>query len=477
VRSSILLVALLGAACTEGATSEPTPTPPPSYPPRPVPASPPSLDVTTRCEPLVDGEELAAVSPEGHAWLLRSVGSTELRVLDPLGEMTSTTHELAFSKIERVLAWSDTEATLVADGGLFELVALDRLAIEPPAGFAEGAALCGRPSQSGFVLTGGALSELRTDGLWWSWGPTLEGGAELERIANLDGECLAKDSRMWLSASDDAVLELTASELRRHAVFEGLVDIAATDAHVFALDATSLHVGPGTWQEWVFDGTVPEALTAAGGFVTMRVGDRLLRFDGESFAAIELEAEFEHFLPHATGMWTTGGGEVCHHAFGPMLRLYGVRPHQRTKDEFVNVGVETDASTTPTLELDGEPVALVDEDGALGAEVELAVGWHELVVRAGETTRATWIKRLPAIERSFETDVAPLYAKSCAASGCHGDGSAALATADAWRDRADEIRKRVVEARTMPPPANVPAGWGDDDVQIVAEWLEGGMLP
>jgi hypothetical protein len=417
------------------------------------------------------------VSPEGHAWLLRSGESTELRVLDPLGDMTSATHELAFSKIEQLLAWSDTEATLVADGGLFELVGLDRLAIEPPAGFAESAALCGRPSESGFVLAGGALSELRTDGLWWSWGPTLEGGAVIERIADLDGECLARDSRMWLASSDDAVLELTASELRRHAVFEGLVDVAATDAHVFALDATSLHVGPGTWQEWVFEGAPPEALAAAGGVVTMKVDGRLLRFDGQTFAAVEPEGAVEHFLLHATGIWTTGDGEICHHALGPMLRLHGVRPHQRTQDEFVSVGVETDAAATPTLELDGQPVALVDEAGSLGAEVELSVGWHELVARAGDATRSIWIKRLPAVERSFEKDVAPLYAASCASSGCHGDGSVDLSTADAWRDRAEEVRKRVVEGRTMPPPANVPAGWGDDDVQLVAEWLEGGMLP
>jgi mono/diheme cytochrome c family protein len=442
-----------------------------------VPASPPSLDVTTRCEPLLDGEELAAVSPEGHAWLLRSGESTELRVLDPLGEMTSATHELAFSAIEQVLAWSDTEATLVADGGLFELVELDRISIVPPAGFDGSAAFCGRPSESGFVLAGGALSELRTDGLWWSWGPALEGGAVIERIAKLDGECQARDSRMWLSSSDDAVLELTATELRRHAEIEGLVDVAATDAHVFALDATSLHVGPGTWQEWVFEGAAPESLQAAGGFVFMRTGEgRLLRFDGESFAAIEPEGSLERFLPHATGLWSTGGGEVCHHAFGSLVRLHGVRPHQRVKSEFVSVGVETDAGAAPTLELDGEPVALTDDEGLLGAELELSVGWHELVARAGETTRTTWIKRLPATERSFAADIAPLYTKSCASSGCHGDGSADLSTADAWRERADEIRKRVVEARTMPPPANVPAGWGEDDVQIVAEWLEGGML-
>ncbi len=77
------------AACQGniGEAPEPLAPPPPDVTPLDVPANPTVVDATSYCTTLADGESLASISPEGHAWIISSAAedATAIRVLDPRG--------------------------------------------------------------------------------------------------------------------------------------------------------------------------------------------------------------------------------------------------------------------------------------------------------------------------------------------------------------------------------------------------------
>jgi hypothetical protein len=85
------------------------------------------------------------------------------------------------------------------------------------------------------------------------------------------------------------------------------------------------------------------------------------------------------------------------------------------------------------------------------------------------------------VERSWATDIEPLYQANCTGSACHGGDSADappdFGSYEAWLAESDEIRLRVVEAQSMPPAAAQTENWNAEQIEIVAQWLEGGMLP
>jgi hypothetical protein len=359
----------------------------------------------------------------------------------------------------------------------------------PPDGFETPASLCGDPSDSGVLVSNGSVFERRSDG-WWTWDPKASPLSSPSRVVRFDGECRSADDVMWLAALDGTLYRVEPSTFTTPIRFDGLVDLAATDGFVAALDASELWIGTSgdAWQPWTFSGDVPTSLSASAGVVWMVSGSQILRFDGSDWSTIanDVGEPIETVGAHAGGAWLEGPSQICHASLGQSLRVEGVRPYLRSTELEYDVRVEaSDGAMDLTAELDGAPVDLGPdaEPGWLVGHVRLeSIGWHTLTVAGDEpsSARSIPLKRAPETERSWATDIQPLYAANCAKSGCHIAGSSDppdLSSFDAWTKLAPEIQARVVEARTMPPASDVGPDWGDDDIQIVSEWIEGGMLP
>lgn len=490
-----LLSGTLVLACTGdigGEEPPPGPPPPPDVEPLEVPAQPEVLQASGSCTPLRADERLVSVSPEGHAWLVAPVdGGTSLRVLDPLDPsgMGEVIEDIELSNVAQLQAWSASDAAVLADG-LWVLDALARIELTPPDGFAAPAVLCGDPGDNGFLLSSGGLFERRDDGLWWGWDPGAEGDAVPTQVVAYDGECLSRDDVLWMTSADGTLWQVEATEYALPVRFATLRHAAATHEHLAVLEADRLWLGPESWSAWIFPNGTPAALTASNGVFWMVSGEQLLRFDGETFFEIahELEAPIESVTAYAGGAWLVGGDTVCHQAVAPVVRVEGLRPYARSKELLYDFSVVTSAPGAElSAALNGEALELTwDED--LAAHTGRArldhAGWHELVFSVSgeeEAERALLVKRLPEVSRSWEGDIQPIYEASCTGSACHRDESTAgapdLSTFETWKALSDKIRTRVVNAATMPPPASRGPEWGDDKVQIIAEWLEGGMNP
>jgi hypothetical protein len=294
---------------------------------------------------------------------------------------------------------------------------------------------------------------------------------------------------MWLAAADGTLFQVAGSQFTRPVRFASLVDLAGSEGMLAVLESDRLWIGPDSWQAWVFPGrTVPTALSASHGGVWMSSGSELLRFDGATWVAIEhtLEGSFERVAAHAGGAWIADDETICHVELGPTLRVEGVRPFARDVVSEYELRVRaSDDELELVADVDGTPIELTldAESGWLSGTARLeTVGWHTISFASADASvrRELHVKRVPEVLRSWATDIEPIYQANCANSSCHKSGSSDppdLGSLSAWTEHADDIRKRVVEARTMPPVANVGPDWGSDDIEIIQEWLEGGMLP
>jgi len=191
----------------------------------------------------------------------------------------------------------------------------------------------------------------------------------------------------------------------------------------------------------------------------------------------------ERVAPHAGGVWVVGADTICHQTLGPALRVEGIRPFGRSIEHEYEVRVRSsEGGDELSADVDGTPVELTfdAESGWLSGTARLeTVGWHTIAFTGADssTRRDVLVKRVPEVERSWAADIEPIYKASCAGS-CHVAGSTDpidLASLEAWTEHADAIRTEVVEARRMPKEPS--SDWGSDDIEIVQEWLEGGMLP
>jgi hypothetical protein len=193
-------------------------------------------------------------------------------------------------------------------------------------------------------------------------------------------------------------------------------------------------------------------------------------------------------VAHPGGVWLVGAETICHQSLGPMLRVEGMHPYMRSVEFVHEIGVKaSDASEDVIAELDGEPIELTldTETGWLQGEARLEeVGWHTIDLRiegaSPEVHRSIVVKRLPDVERSWATDIEPLYQENCASSDCHRSGATDppdLSTFEAWIERSSDIRTQVVDQKNMPPAANVGPDWGQEQIETISQWLEGGMLP
>jgi len=468
------------------------PPPPEVLEPKDVPAAPDVLESTGACIALQADERLLSVSPEGHAWLFAERGAeVALRVLDPFDPQTPVEETLALAGVQSVRALSGRDATIIADDGLWRLEDLARIQLEPPTGYESPAVMCGDLGTNGILLSQGFLFERRVDDQWWAWNSEAEGEAMPSALLTYDGECFGEPNALWMTSADGTLWRLDSAEVHRPTQFSEFQGAVAAGAYLGVLAEGRLLVGPTPWQPWVFSGPVPTQLSASGDAIWMASGAKLLRLSDETFVEVthHLEEPISQLAAHAGGVWVVGATQVCHQVLAPMVRVAGLRPYQRVSDAEYTFDLQTnDASMDLSVTLDGEEVSLEpsEQEGWLTGRGNLgAVGWHRFELSASGTgalgTRSMLVKLVPAAERSWATDIAPIFEESCTGSTCHSEGASGdappMGTFDAWTSRADLLRVRVVQEKTMPPPDDVGPEWGEDDIQIIGEWLEGGMLP
>ncbi len=461
---------------------------PPDVEPMAVPAAPELVASTSTCSPLRPGEKLVSVSPEGHVWLVVPGETSSVRVLDAFGgELVETIDDVAIGDVVEAQAWSARDAALVAGERLWRLQDLARIELTPPSGFTAPVALCGDPAENGALVSGGRVYERRASE-WWGWDPGLGGDEAPREVVRFDGDCQGPSDVMWLTSADGTLFRVEPAQYSRPVRFEGLVDAAATDALLAVLDADELWVGPESWQSWRFSGPVPTRISASQGQLWMASGAQLLRFDGTTWVEIAhtMSEPITDVAAYAGGAWIAGATTVCHQATGPAVRVEGVRPFERSIELEYPLRVRaSDDSADIVAEIGGLPITLVQdvESGYWEGTARLdTVGWHTITVTAsgGLARRTIPVKRVPEVSRSWAVDIEPIYQASCSSSDCHGAGSTKapeMGTYDAWQTHASAVRTRVVDAKNMPPAANVGPEWGSDDIEVIQEWLEGGMLP
>lgn len=487
---------LLGACVGNvgGDVPEDGPAAPPDVTPLDVPASPEQLTGSGFCVALESGETLASVSPEGHAWLAAASGEVQaVRIVDPQDEAAIVSDTLELGTLHQVRAWSGGDAGIVAADGLWRLESLARIQLTPPTASMTTPGLCGDPGHNGFLLADGLLYERRADEHWWVWDPGVADEGAPTELVDFDGDCLDTADTMWLTADDGTLWQIIGAQVYRPVRFASLVEMAATAGMVAVLETDRLWIGsaghaePGSeaWQPWVFPGAVPNGLSASGGQLWMASGQQLLRFDGEGWIEVThpMQSPIVDVAAHAGGTWLIGESEICHVATAPMIRVAGIRPYSRSKllDYEISVSTESGDAVTARVGDEDAPLSLDAETGAYAGTIRFdTVGWHDVVLSAGETTRVIPVKRLPEVVRSWAEDVQPLYEANCTGSTCHGgsaDGPPDLGSYEAWLSYASKIRTRVVDAQNMPPASAKTDDWGTEQVEIIAQWLEGGMLP
>ena len=497
LRISVLFSATLLALGAEGCTGHISdaggPPPPPDTEAQQVPLSPTPIESSGFCTDLLAGERVVSVSAEGQLWLAREEnGESLLRVVDSFDAAHEVVAKIALSGIERIQAWSQVDAAVTTASGLWKLEDLSRVELTPPAGFSKDAAVCGDPTTNGSLLFAGRLFERRDDEQWWAWDTGAKGAAAPSELLLQQGECQGPDDVQWMTSPDGTLWRVEPTTYYRPVQFPALKAAAVTTAAdksalLAAIDGEELWVGPETWQRWQFPNGAPGQLSAAGGMVWVTSGSQLLGYDGESWSEMQRldgeDGEVASLHAHDGGLWVEHGSSVCHLTGAPMVHVAGVRPYLRTKelDHAFSITASDEAATV-TASLDGEPLTLTidPETGASTGSLRLdSAGWHQLVAAAGAAERRVWLKRLPDAERSWDSDIRPIFESNCA--GCHTTGQEpggpALASYQDWVAHAKQIQQRVVDAKTMPPAANKGPDWGDDDVQVIAQWLAGGMAP
>lgn len=500
-RSTLMTALGLGlAACSGGVAPAPTPDAGPTAPDAGgvvdaggpvdagfvdpvvyVPADLPALATEEACVELEDGERPLGVSPDGHLWLgAEAAEGTALRVFDPWHLDRPLAYTVPARDLEQVRAESATVAAYVSEGQLFLLEDGVRTAFTGPTAMAADTSLCGDLRGEAYVFTRGALYQ-RDEDQWVEWVGVEDALDADARLLDRDGACAAGEDAVWFATGSLELWALGKDELSRPAALEGASQPNLLGTRPLALREGRLFVGPGEWREHAFDAGHAVTLAAAGDAAWIRLeGGQLLRFDGEGFEAAGLVPDDATLRPFAAGgLWLTGGGRACHRAPQGTLRTAGAAHGSHTFGGRALVRAWTREGGEVTAELDGAPLSGRPSPTGTVFEVDLRLGWHAVVLSAGDVTRTVHLEREPTVQRSFSVDVQPIFQMHC--SGCHMPdnqfGAPDLSTFEAWRDRANRIRERVIEAGDMPPSATRSPDWGEDEVTVIDEWLSGGRNP
>lgn len=445
-----------------------------------VPEALPSVATAEACVALEAGERVLGVSPDGHLWLGTSTtAGTEVRVLDPWALDAPTRFSLPVRELSHVQAHSATVAAFVADGSLYIAEDGVRTVITTPTAFADDATLCGDPRGDAYVFSDGRLFQ-RVEDEWVEWTGVDQALDRDARLLARDGACASGDDAVWFATGALELWALAADELSRPAELPGASQPGLLGTTTLALMDGRLFAGPGEWTEYAFDAGEARLLATAGDYAWIVVSDRLVRFDGETFEATGTATDAVALWPTAAGgVWLQGASRACHTTPQGNLRVAGdVDGHQSTQSR-VLVRAWTRGDADVTASLDGAPVTGRATSSGTVFTVELPLGWHALTLSAGDVTRSVHVKRVPTVERSFATDVKPIFDTHCVA--CHvpdnNFGAPDLSTLEAWRARATKIRERVIEVGDMPPSNTRSPDWGEDEVTVIDEWLSGGYHP
>ncbi len=324
-----------------------------------------------------------------------------LRVLDAFDDKNEVVAKVELSGIQRIVPWSQVDASVTTDSGLWKLEDLARVELTPPTGFAGSAALCGDPSTNGSLLFAGKLFERRDDAQWWSWSSGASGSAAPSELLLQQGECEGPDDVEWMTAADGSLWRVEPTLVSRPIKFESMKAAAVTtgpalgrDVMLGVIDGEELWVGPDAWQRWTFPNGAPAHLTAAGGFLWLTSGAAVLRFDGVTWTEVQLASapngSAEGLFAYDGGVWIAQNGSVCHVSATPTVRVTGIRPFLRSKDLDYGFSLAaSDAGETLTATLDGEPLAL-SVDASTGVTTGSArldqPGWHEITATAGSAS-------------------------------------------------------------------------------------------
>ncbi|MEM9457614.1 MAG: hypothetical protein AAGF11_25775 [Myxococcota bacterium] len=440
-------------------------------------------------------QQLVGTSAAGFLWLVQGMGQSgpvRFEVVDPWDiDAVRTPIELDLGVVQRVSPLSADEALIVATDSLWHLDDWSRVQFTPPSTFTGDAASCGNLRQGGMLLTGGRLVERRNDG-WW--GLTVDEVPERtpDRLVSVDGECTGPADETWMTAPDGTIWRVSADAMVSHASLTALEAAAATGDTLAVLNGAELWLGPDQWSRWSFEAGAPSGLAAADDRIWVTLGERIVQMRDREFTELEhsVDGAVTHVLADWDGLWISDGTTTCRHSFGPRFRLEGVHPYLRTSQAEQGLTIKAESpDTSITVTVDGEPVVLSsgEEEGSLtGIIVFDELGWTRVDVAAegaNEQTsqRSLWLRRDVPAEVSFVDDIAPIADEHCSGEACHGPMNAAslpvLETYEAWIELADEIERRVVELDNMPPAGARSESWGTQEVETIAKWLEGGMLP
>ena len=454
----------------------------------------PEVNATTECASLGPAERVLSVGPEGHIWLVSTptAGMSLVRVFDGWAPTERLQFDLPLGRIDAGQALTATTASVLADDALWFIADGGRVSVSAPFSLGAGGSVCGDLRSQGFVLTGGALYQ-RTEDQWLEWsgvGEILADG----RILDRDGECFGIGDEVWLSTDSVAVWALSATALTRTATVPGASQPAVRDGQLLLLNDGRLRAESTDPHRWSFAFGRARLLGAAGAYGWLVIDDEasasdtVARFDGTDFERLELAGvpNVDALYPYASGgAWLTAGDQLCHVAPPTMLRIAGVRNGERTTASSVQLrAMASDGDASIQVSLDGF-VLTPDrvQDGWLVYDASVSVGWHrfEVATSTGDLRRSVDFKRQPLQVRGFEADIRPIYEQHCSAANCHvvdsPSGAPDLSSYEAWRGRADRIRTRVVDRQDMPPAASRGPQWGQDLVDVINEWLNGGLRP
>lgn len=422
--------------------------------------------------------QLAGVAHDGEAWLVEGEKTT---VLTADGAELETGWRL--DDADHVLPTGAGTATLLIDGELWTLDDGVREFVSTPAAVGAASSLCGAPTaeHGTFVATAGGLIE-RAGGVWWQWAPSRSTAfGPLRDLARIDGACTGPDEAVWLRGAGGELWRVAQDRTEIVAGESVPVDAVAIvpGEGAAVLSAGALMIGP-PWHDVVFDaGPVTAIASGDGRLWTVAGGRTYTRTDGEWAEVTGLSAVPAALFPDAVGgAWFDAGTQVCRAAVAPAIQVAGLTPFEPRLDPTAQLRVTppTDVAEV-TIERDGAVVATASVvEGVAAASVELGDGgWHALTVRAGTASRLLQYNLLQISDRSWATDIEPVFTRYCAR--CHGETTAGtrgdLSTFESWRSKAGRIRERMLRGE-MPPSGPRP---DSATLEIVLDWIEGGMRP
>ncbi|MEZ4403293.1 MAG: hypothetical protein R3B06_24925 [Kofleriaceae bacterium] len=423
----------------------------------------------------------AGVTPDGELWM---VGPGQTSVIDLDG--TTVEAPWALDDASVVQPWSTLTAAAIVDGEVWTVSEGVREYVPTPTALGATGALCGFPSaqHGAFVATAGGLIE-RSSGLWWQWTPSSSTSfGTVKDLARIDGACTAADGAVWMTNQDGALWRITREAAEIVAGATAPISEVAIVPGEGAAVRTGGELSLGLpWRAVVFDAGPVERIASGGGRLWVVAGGITFVRTAGAWAIVDgLAAAPAEIFPDAAGAaWLAVGDQLCRAATDRTVRVDGLLPFEQRVAPLAQLRVvPTSDETEVTIDRDGATVAtapVVDGVATL-SDVDLGGGgWHQLTVKAGASARLLEYNLLQISDRTWTTDIQPIFEANCGGTRCHGPAPVAgqidLSTYDGWRSKASRVRERLL-AGTMPPSG---PRLDSATVDIVLDWIEGGLQP